>query len=236
VGFFSSELAIIAYRGASAYEPENTLPAISKALELEADGVLVDVNATKDGVLIAFADDKVLIEGKEAYLGEIEYSVLREKVRVGKECYVPTLDEVVDLVKGKAKLIVIPKVEGLEESLINKLAEKGIINDVVVASRNIEVLRRFKDISRSIKLASIVSHPFPHVDNLRKQGVSFIMLPPGLIRGRIVKEAHTRGMEVIAWVVNDAATLSKVVNLGVDAVVTEKPDIKREFKHIIEKY
>jgi len=236
VGFFSSELAIIAYRGASAYEPENTLPAISKALELEADGVLVDVNATKDGVLVAFADDKVLVEGKEVYLSEIEYSVLREKVRLSKECYVPTLDEVIDLVKGRAKIVLVPKTEGVERTIINKLGEKGVLNDAVVASKNIEVLRRFKDLEQSIKLANVVSHPFPHIDNLRRQGISFIVMPPGLIRGRIVKEAHTRGLEVIAWVINDAATLSKVVNLGVDAVITEKPDIRREMRHLIEKY
>ena len=234
MGFFSDKLAIIAYRGASAYEPENTIPAIIKALELEADGILVDVNVTKDGVPILFADDAVVIDDEEVGVGSIEYAELKEKVKLGKGSYVPTLEEAIDVVKGKAKLILVPRAEGYEGTLIRKLQEKEVIEDVVIASRNIEVLRKYKSISKSVKVASIVNHPFPHIDNLRRQGVSFILMPPGLIRGRIVKEAHTRGIEVIAWVVNDVATLSKLANLGVDAVVTEKPDIRRELKHITE--
>ena len=236
MGFFSEELAIIAYRGASAYEPANTLPAIAKALELEADGILVDVNVTKDGVLVVLAEDAVAVEGKEVSVGEVSYDVLKEKVRIGKGLHVPTLDEVIDIVKGKAKLVIIPKGAGYEDSLIKKLQEKEVVKDVVIASRDIGLLRKYRDINKSVKIANIVTHPFPHVDNLRRQGISFILMPPGLIRGRIVKEAHARGLEVIAWVVNDAATLSKLVNLGVDAVITEKPDIRRELKHIAEKY
>ena len=234
MGFFSDKLAIIAYRGASAYEPENTISAIIKALELEADGILVDVNVTKDGVLVLYADDAVVIDGKEVSIGSIEYAVLKEKVNLGKGGYVPTLEEVIDIVKDKAKLVLVPRAEGYEDTLIRKLQEKKVIEDVVIASRNIEVLRKYKSIDKSVKVANIVNHPFPHVDNLRRQGISFILMPPGLIRGRIVKEAHTKGIEVIAWVVNDVATLSKLANLGVDAVITEKPDIRRELKHIAE--
>ena len=234
MGFFSDKLAIIAYRGASAYEPENTIPAIIKALELEADGILIDVNLTKDGTFVLFADESVIIEGREAKIRDVEYAVLKEKVKLGKGNYVPTLEEALDIVKNKVKLVLIPRVEGYEDKLIKKLQEMGVIEDVVIASRNIEVLRKYKSLSELVKVAGIINHPFPHVDNLRRQGISFILMPPGLIRGRIVKEAHTRGIEVIAWVVNDAATLSKLANLGVDAVITEKPDIRRELKHITE--
>ncbi|MCD6428320.1 MAG: glycerophosphodiester phosphodiesterase [Desulfurococcales archaeon] len=234
MGFFSDKLAIIAYRGASAYEPENTIPAVVKALELEADGILVDVNVTKDGVLVLFADDAVVIDGKEVGIRSIGYAELKEKVKLGKGSYVPTLEEVIDVVKDRAKLVLVPRADGHEDALIRKLQEKEVIENVVIASRNIEVLRKYKSLDETVKVASIVNHPFPHIDNLRRQGISFILMPPGLIRGRIVKEAHTRGIEVIAWVVNDVATLSKLANLGVDAVVTEKPDIRRDLKHLAE--
>jgi len=224
MGFFREEgIAVLAYRGASAYEPGNSMRAIAKALELEADGIIIDTRFTKDGVAIAYADEDLEVLGVRKPVSGVAFNELKQAGAVS----VATVREVINAVRDKAKLVLIPR-DGKGRWLIDLLKSEDFTDNAVIAHHDIAVLSECKALGGNLKVAAIINNPFPHVSMLRRRGVDFIVMPYSLLRGRVVKEVHGNGMEVIAWVINDVATYIKVAALGVDAVATEKPDIRRE--------
>ena len=97
-------MLIIAHRGASGYEPENTLRSFRKAIGLKSDAIELDVQLTKDNKLVVIHDETVnrTTNGK----GKVKDLTLRElrKLDAGKGEKVPTLEEVFNLVKRKVKI------------------------------------------------------------------------------------------------------------------------------------
>ncbi|GEM_PF-3489490 len=84
-----------------------------------------------------------------------------------------------------------------------------------------------------VKVGVRVNHPAPNIARLAKLGVGFVTMPPALIRGRVVREAVAKGVELIADTVNDVATFAKLIESGVYTVITEDPVIKREVRKLL---
>jgi glycerophosphoryl diester phosphodiesterase len=230
--FFGEEFAVVANKGASAYEPENTLPAIERAIELGADAVKVDVRKTKDGVLVTFQDEDLKrLFNVDVKLEDITYEELIN-YKVCGQTKVPKFDEIMDLVKGKVKLVVDVEVKEIINQIAEALKNKGLLNDTMIVSRDMETILRFKEISKDVVAGLIITHPYPHIVSLRRHGIEYLLPRFNLVRGRMVKEAHAKGLGIIAWVVNDVSIAARLRGLGIDAIITDKPDIKRELEKL----
>ncbi len=150
---------------------------------------------------------------------------LRSETSVNKDM-VEHYISVVFSVEDKVMLIIANKViiDNLSEIILKKnLAEKTLlcINDIAMLSR---VRVRYP----SLKLCVTISHPFPNFGQIRKAGAEFVLMPYSLTKGRTVREAHAKGVGIVAFTVNDASTFIKLQSAGVDAVITEKPILKKE--------
>ncbi|MGH7791719.1 MAG: glycerophosphodiester phosphodiesterase, partial [Thermodesulfobacteriota bacterium] len=134
----------IAHRGASAYEPENTLRSFKRAMEMGAEMMELDVRFSRDGHLVIIHDKKVdrTTNGR----GLVREMTLRElkNLDAGKGEKIPTLEEVFDLGKGTIRYVLELKDRGVEEEVINLVRDKGLIEDVFIASFHGDLIKRAK--------------------------------------------------------------------------------------------
>src|ERR1700691_2371330 len=94
-------MLVIAHRGASGYEPENTLASFKKALEIGVDGIELDVHLSKDGNVMVIHDSWV--NRTTNGIGRVENKTLKElqKLDAGNGEKIPTLQEVLDVINRK---------------------------------------------------------------------------------------------------------------------------------------
>jgi len=124
----------IGHRGAAGHAQENTLAAIQKGIALGVDFVEIDVRRTADGVLVVLHDETVnrTTNGK----GRVDRLSLQEvkKLNTGNGEHIPTLEEVLKMVAGKAGLMLELKVKGVAQQTVEAVREAGFRDPVIYAS------------------------------------------------------------------------------------------------------
>jgi len=217
---------IVAHRGASAYEPENTLRAIKRALELNAKMIEVDVRLSKDNHVIVIHDESVdrTTNGK-GYVKDLMLEELK-KLDAGKGERIPTLQEVINAVRKKAILIIEIKVLNIEDSVVKMIEKEGIEKEVVITSFYHPILRRIKKINQIIKTGVIFKcHPVKPAELALNAHADSLFPEHKYISKEMVKEAHNYDLEIYPWTIDDLDRANKLIKMGVDGIVTNKPDI-----------
>lgn len=126
-------MQIIAHRGASALEPENTLKSFIKAMKLGVDMVECDVRTTLDGQLVIHHDPYLdRTTNGTGLLKNKSLSELRQ-LNAGDGERIPTLREAIDTVKGQVGLVIEVKDPGSEEKILNLIKEEKIAAEVIIA-------------------------------------------------------------------------------------------------------
>ena len=135
------KMEVIAHRGASGYEPENTLAAFGKAIELKSDMIELDVRLSKDAEVIVFHDMTLARRTKKkGYVSKKTLEQLKA-YDIGKGERIPTLKEVISFVDGRCKInIDIKDIKAVEE--IVKIA--GDRSNIIVSSNSVKILRLIK--------------------------------------------------------------------------------------------
>lgn len=224
------EVLVIAHRGASAYEPENTLRSVKKAIELGADMVEVDVRASKDGFIVVVHDEKVdrTTNGK----GFVQDMTLHELklLDAGHGESIPTLQEVIQLVKGKANLVIELKTCGTEKRVVNIVKEMEFEKNVLITSFHHTILRKVKDSNQGIKTGIIISCRPVKPAQLALDARADAIFPKHIYADQsMVEEAHESGLMIFPWPIDSPEITRKLVKLEVDGIVTNKPDIVKRF-------
>jgi glycerophosphoryl diester phosphodiesterase len=121
----------VGHRGARAYAPENTLTSFKKALEIGVDAVELDVRKTKDNQLIVIhdADVKRTTNG-EGSVSELTIAQVKSFSAEGEE-KIPTLEEALDFLDEKVKVLIELKEAGVEEQVLSIVCKKGLEKNVV---------------------------------------------------------------------------------------------------------
>ena len=230
-----------AHRGASAYAPENTLPAFDLAVKQNADGIELDVQLSKDGELVVIHDEK--IDGVSNGTGLVKDYTLNELKKFNYNklfpqygyVTIPTLEEVYELVKP-ADLTVNVELktgiifyEGIEEKLI-KLAEKmKMENSIIYSSFNHYSLLNLKKIKSNVETGLLFSNIFVGVpDYAVKLGadalhpIGYMLQLPGFI-----EESKAKKLKLHVWTVDDEKKIRCLAERGIDSVITNKPDTAR---------
>jgi len=232
---------IFAHRGASQLAPENTLTAFRKALELGADGVELDVRLSADGVPVVIHD--ATVDATTAGSGRVSSLAVSELKGldagssfdpVFKDEQIPTLAEVLDNWPAGAVLNIELKgsglVErGLEGAVAELLARHGLEENVVVSSFHPLALRRLHKISAPIPIGLL----YTHASMLRLRlsrllvGAAFDAVHPHhtIVDQRHVAHAHARGARVNVWTVDDPIEMHRLIELHVDGLITNRPDV-----------
>jgi glycerophosphoryl diester phosphodiesterase len=219
-------MIIVAHRGASAYEPENTLRAIEKAIELGADMVEVDVRRSKDGHIVVIHDDSVdrTTNGK-GYVRKMTLEELK-KLDAGKGERIPTLQEVIGAVRRRVVLLIEIKVLNLEESVIRVIEKEGIEKEVMITSFYHFASKRIKKIDSIIKTGVIFKcHPIRSAELALNANADALFPEYKYTSKEMVREARKSNLEIYPWTIDDQALADRFIKMGVNGIVTNRPDI-----------
>ncbi|RIQ13254.1 glycerophosphodiester phosphodiesterase [Jiangella rhizosphaerae] len=233
----ASTPAVVAHRGYSSVAPENTLAAVESALRSGADYVEVDVASSADGVPIILHDNTLdrTTDGTGAlptvtsdYIEGLDAGSWFSGAFLGQP--VPTLLDVLELVKGRAPVLLL-EVKGPEtyaelEVIVGQLRDEGLIEQTILQSFDVQVLRDVRAIEPELRLALLRSSlDADPVAVARELGVvaynpSWTALQT---RTDVVDDLHAAEIAVMPYTVDDPAQWAILRDLGVDGVITNRP-------------
>ena len=211
---------VIAHRGASADERENTLPAFERAIAVGADFVELDVQVSADGALVVFHD--VDLDRLTALKGPLRRRSLAEL----REHAIPTLEGVLELTRGRIGVMAELKSPHLyrRHDVAGRTAALLGRNDVVLsfsrralldAKRGRPDLRVLQHVGLGVSIRAASSYAW---------GAGFW---DPRVTGRGLAKARKLGLATTVYTVNDVDRIRKLAALGVDGVFTDCPDRAR---------
>ena len=227
---------ITAHRGAAMHAPENTLAAIEAALEAGTDWVEIDVQETGDGEVVVLHDsDLKKVAGVDLKIWEATWEDLQE-IDFGSffslefsDQRVPKLEQVLELCRGKAGVVIELKYYGhqvrLEEKVAEIVDEMGMASSVKMMSLDYDGLERMKAVRPDWTTGILTSVV---MGDLTRMEVDFLAVNSGMANRRFVNSSHRAGKEVFTWTVNDALAMSAMMDLGVDSIITDDPQLARD--------
>ena len=216
---------VIAHRGASGYEYENSRAAFRRAVALDADGVELDVHATRDGALVVHHDPTLPGMGTIARLCLADV----HGARLPNGEAPPVLSEVLDLLGDRdawVELKTLP--EEHDGALLAALDAGPAPGRYAVHSFDHRIVRRLGErapaLRRGILLSAYVVNPD---DVMRSAGATVLWQEWTQIDEALVNQVHDLGGEVIAWTVNETGDLQRLARMGVDGLCGNYPDRMR---------
>jgi len=228
--------SIVGHRGLC-IEPENTLKAFKKAIEMKVDMIELDVRLTRDKVPIVMHDDDVdrTTNGR----GKVCEMSLKEikKLDAGDGEQVPTLQEVIDLAKGKTKMLVELKSYGAIKPVAKIIKSNQIEDSVVVASFGHIISKAFKKMLPEVKTGiQVVSLPIDPLKMVYDANADYLisfyetLLAGSLFYKKIIKQANKKSINVLAAEVDCKSTVSsadikQLTKLGVNGFILNNPGI-----------
>ena len=222
-------LICFAHRGASGHEPENTLAAVEKAIELGADWIEVDVHAV-EGELIAIHDEQLeRTTNGTGYIRDKSLAHLRS-LDAGKGQRIPTLREVLDSVNRRAGINVElkgPKTAGLAVSMIEEYVRERHWNyeQFIVSSFNRRQLRKIRNLNPLIRIGILIDRPRRHYAIFAKRYDAYsVHAHINLASARFIARAHELGLKAFVYTVNSTEEIDRLQALGVDGIFTDFPE------------
>jgi glycerophosphoryl diester phosphodiesterase len=251
--YFASEgPLVIAHRGCAGLAPENTMIGFRKAVELGADILELDVQSTRDGVLVVIHDNIVdrISDGsgnvQDFSIDELKkldagYNWTEDEGKSfpyrGQGHTIPTLRELFETYPDQRFNIDIKQVKpSVIEPFGSMIREFGLSRRVLVAAFHVHVIRQFRSAFPEILTAADdwESRWFFGLNKVRLSGLTRLhsqafQLPEyeegiHIITERFVKAAHRAGMQVHVWTIDDVESMQRLVSLGVDGIFTNFPD------------
>lgn len=254
-------MLVIAHRGANSEAPENTLISFSKAAEIGADYIEFDIRLTKDNEIIIMHDENT--ERTTGYNGLVKNMTLSQlkKLNCGNKTVkaeIPTLEEVINLKRGKTKLQIEICSLGLIEPLYSLLKKYDLMDLVLVSSFRFAELRKLQKLNPDIKLAPLYSaqhgvleksNPDIKLGDLqttkprfvvdwkyRKNMVKYVVrrkffaIHPHLmfINEEMINYAHENKILINPYTVNNKITLKRFIKLNVDGIITDDPRLLKD--------
>jgi len=216
--------------GASAYELENTLKAFSKALEMGADAVEMDVRQTLDGKLVLLHDqDLKSVAGVDKRVAQLTLGELRS-IRLKNGQTVPTLDEALDFIRGKAIVCLELKVPGVEGIVIDAIRDCGMESCTIIDSFYHNSIRNVNRLAPDI-LTGIDFEGLP-VDFLRvvksaEADLAYVSAESLNYFPETVEKFRAEGIGTVAWTVDLEEDLRKLLPMRLFGIITNKPDLMK---------
>jgi glycerophosphoryl diester phosphodiesterase len=229
-------VTILAHRGAAATAPENTLAAFRRAVEMRTDYVELDVQESLDGVVVVVHDsDLMKVGGSPLKIWDGTAEQLRA-VDVGsyfdpqfRDERVPTLAEALAACKGVSRVDIELKDYGhgqrLEERVVELVEAAGMANDIVTMSLSRDMVAKMKRLRPEWTSGLLTAKA---VGDLSGVPADFLAVEKAMATRRFIRVAHRAGKTVYVWTVDDPARMIRMIGLGVDGLITNRPDAARE--------
>jgi glycerophosphoryl diester phosphodiesterase len=221
----------IGHRGASGEFPENTLPAFAAAIEAGAQMCELDVQLSRDGIAVVIHDDTVDRTtngvGAVAAMSMAEIRALDAGIRCGARfagTRVPTLEEVLTLAAGRCALNVELKSADVEREVCRLLRAHGVLAETLVSSFDWNALAAARRLEPSLPLGVLAGGRVDAMfETAVRLGAAAVVSRFNLVTRAVVERAHRGGFKLLVWTVDQAATIERMIALGVDGIMTNYP-------------
>lgn len=224
---------VMAHRGLSADAPENTLYAFSDAISVGADFIELDVQQTKDGVLVVMHDSNLKrTTGVNKDIWDVNYADIQD-LDAGSwfdpayaNARIPTLEETLQFVDKRAKLNIEIKPtkhgsDTLEQDVANLITEYHYTDACYVTSFSYGSLKKVKEVNPDIRTGYLMSVAYGQFYSL--QYADAFSLNKVFVTSQVVNAAHQQGKQIFAWTVNSVSEVRSLCNLHVDSIITDDP-------------
>lgn len=236
----------IAHRGAAALEPENTLRAVEAALRLGVEMVEIDARPCADGTLVVIHDDDL---DRTAHApGRVSACTLEQlrALDVGKGERIPTLEEVLALLRGRALVNIDQKVDNIAPQLLATIDRAGSRDETMLSGNAARTFVAMRELAPEIRIAlsedatwrgtplrllALVSRAAARgqaariMAPARAAGLTGVTLDWHLAGAPVVAELKRAGLWVLTWTVDDLGTMRRLRAAGVDGITSNRPDL-----------
>ena len=209
------DFLILGHRGADQL-PENTVPSFQKALDLGADGFELDVRQT--------ADDKlVVVHGSVVGTLAVQASAYEQIRKLPDGFEIPLLEEVLKKFGRQAFLDIELKTPGFEKAAMDLIRDHCDPAKVLVSGFDPEALSKVYDLFPEIELGFLYNRT--QDEESRHNCPVDVVKPQFRLASReLIAEVHDEGLRVIPWTVNDESEMKRLINLGVDGIISDFPE------------
>jgi glycerophosphoryl diester phosphodiesterase len=217
---------VVAHRGASAYEVENSLSAFRLAHAMGADGIELDVHVSADGVPVVHHDP--VLDGRPIWQLTRE-AVAKRHLPNGEP--VPTLAEALAAIDPS--LFVYVEVKALEprddHSFLAVLDSAPAPERYHVHSFDHRIVRRLREHRSDVPTGVLsTSYPIRPVLQLQDASAETLWQQESLIDSELIETVHQASAQLFAWTVDDPVRMQVLASLGADAICTNRPDVAKE--------
>lgn len=220
---------ISAHRGDTEGGPENSLPAVLGAIDKGLQSVEIDLQLTKDGVVVLNHDATLKrMAGVNLRVPDLTYAQVSMLAighdEEGDPIPVVSLEEVMAEAKGRIKLLLDLKPYGQSEPLVKEVIRLvhayEMEQDVYIQSFDSVMLKQIRALSPDIKIGQIM---YFAVGNLSTLDVDFYTVEQVMVTKQLVDRAHAAGREVWVWTVNGRHHLKEMLKFQIDGLITDTP-------------
>jgi len=232
----NDDVTIVAHRGAAGKAPENTLAAFHQAIDDKTDWIELDVQETVDGEVIVMHDsDFMKLAGNEIKVWDVTLAQLSD-IDIGSwfdssfsNERTPTLKKVLELSRGKANVVIELKYYGhdemLEQRVVDIVEEAGMVNETAIMSLKYDAVKKVRALRPEWNIGLLSATA---IGDLTSLDADFLAVAMGMASGGFVRRAHEAGKQVFVWTVNDPVSMSRMMSLGVDGIITDEPEMARQ--------
>ncbi len=225
----TEDIQVIAHRGASGHVDENSLGAFKLAIEMGADWVEMDVRKSGDGMLVVHHDANLADRRTIAHTPSKELP-----------SEIPSFAEALEVCEGAGVVVEIknfPNEPGYDTEHMISVAVAGTLRayrepeDILVISFNLDSVNRIRAFDAEITTGFLVFDPVMASQSIQMacdNEHSVVSFHSSNISEALVGRAHAAGLLVHTWTVNEADQMSQQIDMGVDGIVSDHPDIARK--------
>ena len=232
----NKDILVVGHRGAMGHVLENTIESVQKAIELNVDGIEIDVFKSKTGELVVYHDPFLSrLSNSNAFIEQISLDSIKNVELMGGY-FIPTLNEIVDIIPEKIFLNI--ELKGQDTSFeTNKIISNYLntynfpASKFIISSFIWDELKKIRSINKDIPIAILVDslHKIDDAIKLAKQ-INAVALNPNknFITKEIVNKIQSNNIKVYPYTINTLRNIRRVRSMGVDAIITDYPErIKR---------
>ncbi|MBR3683628.1 MAG: glycerophosphoryl diester phosphodiesterase membrane domain-containing protein [Lachnospiraceae bacterium] len=228
---------VMAHRGDSSLAPENTMAAFEAAMDDMADWIELDVQMTKDGVVVVTHDTNLKrVTGLNKNIWEVEYKDICGLDAGGwfsadyeDEC-IPTLEEVLAYTDGEIRLNIEMKPNGretgFEEEVIRLVREYDVEDSCMICCMQYKTLERIKKLAPEIETTYVLI--MAYADFWKADAADSFSISYGMLDKNVVANIKNIGKDVYVWTVNTKEQMLKAIDMGVDGLITDYPLLAEE--------
>lgn len=220
----------IGHRGAKGFEPENSLASFEKALDINVDGIELDVHMSSDGFIMVIHDNTInrTTNGK-GFVNSLSLQDLKS-FRTEKEQEIPTLSEVIDLVDQRCLINIELKGNDTAKPVMNLIqyyiTEKSWnYNQFLISSFDWNALREVRQLNSKIPIGVLTQTDLDLAVAFAKFIKAETIHPYfHLLTKENTRQMQIEGFQVLAWTVNETEDIQKIKSFEVNGIISDFPD------------